>query len=123
MKKCITLLLCLILLFSSTIYARATEQFAQEMVPSESDNSVNESIADDTGKSIFIAIIIGLISAGIVLLIMRSQMNTAKAQSGAHDYLSADTYKLLQRQDVFLHSNVTRFRRVEPNNQNKHKRF
>lgn len=61
------------------------------------------------------ALLIGAIAGGIVLLILRSRMNTAKAQHGAQDYLTPGSYNLKRHQDIFLYSNVSRQRKAENN--------
>lgn len=55
-----------------------------------------------------IALVIGLVAAIIVILIMRAQMNTARLQSGAVDYLKDGSFHLRQRSDMFLYSRVSR---------------
>jgi uncharacterized protein len=61
-----------------------------------------------------IALIIGLISAVITLLIMRTKMNTAKPQKNAANYLKTGSFHLRQRSDMFLYSRVSR--RAKPKN-------
>lgn len=55
-----------------------------------------------------IALLIGSAIAGIVLLIMRSKMNTARQQSGAGSYMVSGSYDLYRCQDFFLYSQTTR---------------
>lgn len=62
---------------------------------------------------LFISLAIGAAVGGIAILIMRSQMNTAVAQSGAQSYVQNGSYHLNQQQDVFLYQNITRIRRAE----------
>lgn len=57
----------------------------------------------------------GVIVALVVVLIMRSKMNTAKAQRNAASYLKDGTYNLHVQRDMFLYSNVSR-RRKQQNN-------
>ena len=61
------------------------------------------------------ALIIGLIAAGITILIMRSKMNTAKLQKSAANYLKEGSFRLRQRSDMFLYSRVTRTARPKNN--------
>ena len=62
-----------------------------------------------------ISLLIGAVVALVVILIMRSQMNTAKPQPHAVDYLKRDTYHLRTCRDLYLYSNVTKVRRSENN--------
>ena len=55
--------------------------------------------------------IIGLIVAGIVVMIMRSSMNTKRPQRSASQYLKRDSYQLRRQQDIFLYSQVSKVRR------------
>ncbi len=64
-------------------------------------------------KMLLIGLLIGVVVGGIVLLVLRSQMRTAKPQSGAKEYIVPGTYALRQRQDVFLYSQVRKVRRSE----------
>lgn len=64
-------------------------------------------------SSFLVALLIGAAVGGIALLIMRSGMNTAKAQSGAQSYLKQGTYHLYRQQDIFLYSHVSKIRRSE----------
>lgn len=64
-------------------------------------------------KMLLIGLLIGAVVGGIVLLVLRSQMRTAKPQIGAKEYVVPGTYALRQRQDVFLYSQVHRVRRSE----------
>lgn len=55
-----------------------------------------------------IALVVGLVSALITVLIMRSSMNTAKLRSGAGDYLKGGSFQLNRRTDMFLYSRVSK---------------
>ena len=58
-----------------------------------------------------LAPVIGLVIAGIVILIMRSSMNTKRPQRSAVSYLTDGTYDLRRQQDIYLYSQVTKVRR------------
>lgn len=60
-----------------------------------------------------IALLIGAVVALIALLIMRSQMNTARRQSGAGSYMVSGSYDLFRCQDFFLYSRTSRTRKAE----------
>lgn len=63
----------------------------------------------------FLSLVIGVITALVAVLIMRSRMNTAKRQAHAVDYLKKDSYQLRTCRDLFLYSRVTKTRRQENN--------
>ena len=63
------------------------------------------------GENAVFAMIIGAVAALIVILIMRSRMNTAKYKSNAVDYLQKGSYDLHHRHDVYLYSRVSKTRR------------
>lgn len=62
-----------------------------------------------------IALIVGLVAALITVLIMRSQMNTAKLQKSAANYLKDGSFHLRRRSDMFLYSRVTKTPRPKNN--------
>lgn len=70
------------------------------------------------GKAIHInwilSLVVGAAVSGIVLLVMRSLMNTRTAQSEASAYESKDSFKLKVNQDLFLYSQVTKTKKPEP---------
>lgn len=63
-----------------------------------------------------LAPVIGLVIAGIAVLVMRSSMNTKRPQRSAVSYLNEETYDLRRQQDIFLYSQVTKVRRQSQNN-------
>lgn len=64
-------------------------------------------------KMFLMSLVIGAVAGGIVLLVLRGQMNTAVAQSGAQNYLTPGSFDLKRYQDIFLYSNVTRHEKPE----------
>ena len=62
-----------------------------------------------------VALLIGAVVAAIALFVMRSQMNTARAQSGARSYMTGGTYDLYRHQDIFLYSRTSRIKKQDPN--------
>jgi len=64
---------------------------------------------------VLVALLIGAAAGGIALLIMRGQMNTARAQSGAKDYMIPGSYQLYRHQDLFLYSRTSRMRKPDSN--------
>lgn len=69
--------------------------------------------AGDYLRVIFISLLIGAAVGGIAILVMRGQMNTAKAQSGAGSYMKNGSYNLTRRLDIFLYSRVSKTRRAQ----------
>lgn len=77
--------------------------------------ATNEPVSDFTA-SFLIALPIGLIVAGIVLLIMRGMMNTKAPKHSADDYMAQNSYQLIRNQDLFLYSNISKVPRPQQNN-------
>lgn len=71
--------------------------------------------AGDYLRVILVSLVAGAAVGGIAILVMRSQMNTAKAQSGAASYLTDGSFHFTRRSDIFLYSNVSRTRKVQNN--------
>lgn len=67
------------------------------------------------GGSFFVSLLVSAGLAGIVLLIMRSTMNTKKPQRSAGNYETEGTYHLRTHQDLFLYSNVSKRPRPQNN--------
>lgn len=65
------------------------------------------------GKKVVVAFLIGVAVAVIVLLIMRSKMNTARAQRGAASYMNSGSYDLRTQHDWFLYSRINKVRRQQ----------
>ena len=65
--------------------------------------------------NLFVSLLIGVIAATVVILIMRSSMNTKRQQRSASGYLKAGTFHLRRHQDMFLYSNVSKVRRQQNN--------
>ncbi len=63
--------------------------------------------------SFLLSLIIGLVSGGIVILIMRSTMNSKRAQRGASVYLKEGSWNLYSHHDIYLYSNVTKTKRQQ----------
>jgi len=61
------------------------------------------------------SIVIGIIVAAVVLMIMRSGMNTKQKQHSAADYMESGSYRLRLHQDLFLYSQVTKTPRQQNN--------
>ena len=53
----------------------------------------------------------GAAIAAIVVLIMRSSMNTKRPQRSAGEYIDSSSYNLWRNQDIFLYSQVRKVRK------------
>ena len=62
-----------------------------------------------------ISLLIGAVVALVAIVVMRSQMNSAKPQPHAVDYLKRDTYHLRTCRDLYLYSRVTKTPRSQNN--------
>lgn len=74
----------------------------------------------DVMVRLLVALVIGAVIAGIVLLVMRGRMNTAKQQSGAKNYMVSGSYNLYRCQDFYLYSRTSRTRKQENNSSGGH---
>ena len=70
-----------------------------------------EELSPDIGLSL----ICGIVAAGIVILIMRSSMNTKRPQRGASEYMNSGSWKVTQHRDLFLYSKVTKTAKPQNN--------
>lgn len=64
---------------------------------------------------IAVCLLIGLAFGGITLLIMRSQMKTARPQHGASQYLDRDSFRLNIVQDRYLYSQISKTPKPDSN--------
>lgn len=60
-----------------------------------------------------VSLLIGLAAAAVSLLVMRGSMNTKRRQRSAADYLTAGSFDLRTRHDIFLYSRVSKTRRQQ----------
>lgn len=60
-----------------------------------------------------VALFIGVITAGITVLIMRAGMNTKRPQRAAAAYLKNNSFRLKGNRDLFLYSNVSKVRKPQ----------
>lgn len=63
--------------------------------------------------SVELSVLLGLIVAGISVLIMRIGMNTKRPKRSASDYMQKNSFHMRQQQDLFLYSNVSKVRKEE----------
>lgn len=81
-------------------------QAYDEGEPYGDDNPVK--LLEDVVIIFGIAIILSFIIALIVVSVMKSQMNTARPQPAAREYVKKGSFVLTNQQDLYLYSNTTR---------------
>lgn len=67
----------------------------------------------DFVRILLISLLIGAAAGGVTIWVMRSQMNTAKAQHSAGNYLIDGSFQLKKHLDIFLYSKVSRTRKAQ----------
>jgi len=67
----------------------------------------------DDQPSFLMSLLIGLAVGSITILIMRSTMNTKRAQRSASEYMKDGSWNLRMHRDIYLYSSVTKTRRQE----------
>ena len=70
---------------------------------------------EEKHPNILLSLVIGFVTASVVILIMRSSMNTKRKQTNASGYLKSGSFHLKGCQDLFLYSNVSKVRRQQTN--------
>ena len=63
--------------------------------------------------SVELSLLLGLIVAGISVLVMRTGMNTKRPKHSAAGYMEENSFHMRQQQDLFLYSNISKVRRQE----------
>lgn len=99
---------------SSGNYSAAFSAYLQELedlIGHYRDRQVID--AGDYLRVAGISLAVGAAVGGVAILVMRGQMNTAKAQSGAASYLRDGSFRLNRHLDLFLYSRVSRTRRQQ----------
>lgn len=64
-------------------------------------------------RIVSVSLLIGSAVGGIAILVMRSQMNTATAQSGAASYIRDGSFRMTRHTDMFLYSHMSRTSRQQ----------
>lgn len=101
---------------SSGNYGKAFAVYLQELedlIGHYRDSQVVD--AGDYVRIILVSLFIGAAVGGIAILVMRGQMNTAKAQNGAASYLMDGSFRMNRHLDLFLYSRVNKTRRQQNN--------
>lgn len=63
--------------------------------------------------SVMLSFLLGLVIAGISVLVMRLGMNTKRPKHSAADYMQKNSFHMRQQQDLFLYSNVKKVKKQE----------
>lgn len=79
----------------------------------DAEDTVYYDYETESSPNFFISLVIGLAAAGISIGVMKSAMNTKRAQRDAGVYVKQGSYHLRTHQDLFLYSNVTKTRRQQ----------
>ena len=66
---------------------------------------------EESSPNFIFSLFAGIAAAGISIMVMRSSMNTKRAQRNAGAYMEEGSWNLYQHRDLFLYSNVTKTRR------------
>lgn len=84
-------------------------------------NCISDGTIDDEENGfpwlfVFAALVISLIAAAVMTGVKSAAMKTARAQSGAGNYLRSGSLNIKQQKDIFLYSTVTRTAKPDDNN-------
>ena len=67
----------------------------------------------DSSPTLLLSLIIGIVVAGVTVLVMRASMNTKRRQHSASTYLDTGALHLTGHRDIFLYSNVSKVRKQQ----------
>ena len=108
---------------------KITEAITQELSDGEYDDAFRE-FADkceyyldghingfpfDVGKSLVIALVIGIVAGLIVANTLKAQLKTVHMQTRAHDYVKAGSMQLTYQKDLYLYRTVQQTRKQTSN--------
>lgn len=82
---------------------------AQKGKPYSSSHRVKSS------SSVLWGILISAVIAAVSVLVMKAGMKTARAKGSAGDYVKRNSLNITGRQDIFLHSTITKTKRASEN--------
>lgn len=109
---------------SSVEYNSAFQEFLNTTVSylNDANNSSPYDIydvEDDSDSNPFLVIaactLIAVVIGAIVTLVLRSGMNTARANNQAYDYIDRNSVNMREREDLYLYSNIIKTK-IESNN-------
>ena len=71
------------------------------------------------GSDILIAIIIGLVVAGIVALVYKGELYSVATKHEARNYIRQNSFKLSVEKDLYICSNIKKTAKPKPQEQQK----
>ncbi len=71
----------------------------------------------NVGKSLLIALVVGLVAGGIGLLVLFSNLKSVHQQSGAADYTKQGSFRIEHSHDMYLYKKVKRREKPDERNQ------
>lgn len=86
---------------------------AEPYDPSNRDSVVYYDQQRSFSSILISSMVIGVIVAGISILIMRYSMNTKRRKHNAGDYLKQGSFQLRLHRDIYLYSNISKVRRQQ----------
>ena len=92
-------------------YADAFQTYLNGVEAEYEDADPNSS--RNTTIRVVISLAVGLVVALIVIFVMRRNMNTARMQHGARNYMTDGSYDLFRCHDIYLYSHTSRTRKSE----------
>lgn len=92
----------------SEFLSEAEEIFIEGQSDGSSEGYVYAPERSAVWRVLPVSALVGLVVAGICLLVMRAAMNTKRRQRSAADYLIAGSFGLRLRHDIFLYSRVSK---------------
>lgn len=91
---------------SSGNYADAFQAFAEECAYWL--DGYRNGFPFDAGKSLAIALIIGIAAGAITAFVLKGQLKTVRKQERANVYIRSDSMKITAESDIFLYRDLTR---------------
>ena len=87
-------------------YLRTLDRILDAPLPEESGFSWNRLLL-----TLLVSLLLGGLAGGMVLLVLRRQMHTARPQRYAGDYVVPDSFQLTLQRDIYLYSRTSRVKR------------
>lgn len=99
--------------FDAYVQGTPIDGRADPYYPSNRDAVVYYEQHRSISSVVMTSLVIGIIAAGISILIMRYSMNTKRRKHNAGDYLKQGSFHLRLHRDVYLYSNISKVRRQQ----------
>ncbi len=99
-------------------FARLCDDFliqAADSTPYDAANMPKEPF--NVGKSLLIALVVGLVAGGIGVLVLFSNLKSVHQQQGAADYTKQGSFQLEHSHDMYLYKKVKRREKPDENKQ------